>query len=260
MPLNQLGVGETSTIRSLSFAGPSQHWHTTSLMQELSADDFSTDEELESGEEDMADDGEESEKEEWEREGAQLRSVEDMAEDIRRTPPCKRTEVLSLAVLAEQRKKSPPTCKSHIAQPTVQQPTPPPSTAQAITLKLTFPCWLCGNYGHVGTDCTEEIHSTNSLRHCTNCQETGHYGILCTKPSKPQLANNLNAIQCDFCSGQPYSSQCNKKTESTSVKYSKRTKKAINTSHNLSPIPEASNHADLHVAEWLDDPSTLRDY
>ena len=56
IPLNQLGAGETSPCRSLLFAGPSQHRHTTSLIQELSADDLSTDEESESGEEDVADD------------------------------------------------------------------------------------------------------------------------------------------------------------------------------------------------------------
>ena len=99
--LKQLQAIGTSPGRSSPFAGPSQHRLSTSLMQELSAEDCSTDEELVSGEEDMADDGEESEMEEWEREEAQPRSVEDMAEDIRRTPPYKRTEVLSPAVLAE---------------------------------------------------------------------------------------------------------------------------------------------------------------
>ena len=101
-------------------------------MQELSAEDFSTDEEPESGEEDMADngeDGEEEEMEEWEREGAPPMSMEEIAEDIRRTSPHKRTEVLSPAALAEQRKTSPPTCKSHIEQPTVPNPPPPPPTA-----------------------------------------------------------------------------------------------------------------------------------
>ena len=153
--------------------------------------------------------------EKWEREGAQPRSVEDIAEDMRRTPPQKRTEGLSPAALAEQRKKSPPTCKSHIVQPTVQQSPPPPPTAQAITIQPTFTCWLCNNDEHVDTDCTEKMHTTNSLRHCTNCQETGHYSILCTKPSQPQLLNNLNAFQCDFCFGHHYGSQCNKKNEST---------------------------------------------
>ena len=109
-------------------------------MQELSAEDFSTDAEPASGEQDMADDTEESEMEEWEREAAQSRSVEDMAEDIRRTPPHKRIEGLSPAVLVEQRKKSPPTCKSHIEQPTVQQPPPPPPTVQAMKTMPTFPC------------------------------------------------------------------------------------------------------------------------
>ena len=98
-------------------------------MQELIAEDFSTDEEPESAEEDMADDREETEMEAWEREGAQPRSVEDMRQDIRRTPPLQRTEVRSRAVLAQSRKKSPPTCKSHIEQPSIPQPTPPPATA-----------------------------------------------------------------------------------------------------------------------------------
>ena len=150
-----MGAGQTSSGRSSPFAGPSQHRHTTSLRQELSEEDFSTDVEPESGEEDIADDGEESKMEEWEREAAQPRSVEEMAEDIRRIPPHKRREVLSPAALAEQRKNSPPTCKSHIEHPTVQQPTTPAPTAQAMTLKPTFPCWLSGNHEHVGTDCPE---------------------------------------------------------------------------------------------------------
>ena len=83
-------------------------------MRELSTEDFSTAEESESGEEDIVDDGKESEIEDWERKGAQPRLVEDMPEDIRRTPPHKGTEVLSPAALAEQRKKSPPTCKYYI--------------------------------------------------------------------------------------------------------------------------------------------------
>ena len=118
--LNQLGAGQTSPGMSFPFAEPCQYRHTTWLMQEVSAEDFSTDEQPESGEEDMADDGEDGEEEEiekWEREGSPPRSIEDMAdmaEDISRTPPHKRTEVLSPAALAEQRKKSPSTCKSHI--------------------------------------------------------------------------------------------------------------------------------------------------
>ena len=103
------------------------------------------------------------------------------------------------------------------------------------------------------------MHSTNSLRHCTNCQETGHYSILCTKSGKPQPPNNLNAIQCDFCFGHHYGSQCNKKKESTSVKYFNRTKKAIRISHNLSTMPEGSNQPDLNVAHWLHDTTTLND-
>ena len=109
-------------------------------MQELGAEDFSTEEETESGEEDMADDEEASEMEAWEREEGQPRSVEEMTADIRRTPPHERTEVLSPPALAEQRKKSPPTCKSHIEQPTVEHSPPPPATAQAVTLEPTFPC------------------------------------------------------------------------------------------------------------------------
>ena len=260
IPLNQLGAGETSSGMCAPFAEPSQHRHTTSLMQDLSAEDLSTYEEPDSGEEDMADHGEESEVEEWERAGGQARSGEDMAEDIRRTPPYKRTEVLSPAALADQRKKSPSTCKSHIEQATVQQPPAPPPTAQAMTLKPTFLCWRCGNYGHVGTDCAATMHSTNSLRHCTNCQETGHYSILCTKPCKPQPPNNLNAIHCNFGFGYHYGSQCNKKKHSTSVQYSNRTKKAIRTSHNLSRMPEGSNQPDHNGAQWLHDTTILNDY
>ena len=263
IPLNQLGAGETSPGRSFPVAGPSQHRHTTSLMQELSTEDFSTDEEAESGEEDMADDGEdgeEEEMEEWESEGSPPRSIEEMAEDIRRTPPHKRTEILSPAALAAERQKSPLTCKSHIEQPAVQHPPLPPPTAQAITFKPTFPCWLRGNNGHAGRDCPEGMHSSNSLRKCTNCQETFHYSILCTKPCKPQPRNNLNAIHCDFCFGHHYGSECNKKKESTSVKYSNRTKKAIRTSHTISPMPEGSNQPDLNIAQWLHDTTTLNDY
>ena len=84
IPLNQLGASETSPGRSSPFAGPSQHRHTTSLMQELSAEDLDTDAEAESGEHDMGDDGEEREMKEWEREAAQSRSGEDMAEDMTR--------------------------------------------------------------------------------------------------------------------------------------------------------------------------------
>ena len=72
IPLNHLWAGETSLGRSFRFAVPSQHRHTTSLLQELSAEDLRTDKEPESREEDMADDAEdeeEQEMEEWEREG-----------------------------------------------------------------------------------------------------------------------------------------------------------------------------------------------
>ena len=229
-------------------------------MQGLRAEDFSTDEESESGEKDMAEQAEESEMAEWGREGAQPRSGEDVAEDIRRTLLHKRPQVLSPAALAEQGKKSHPTCKFHVEPPTVQQPPPPPPTAQAITIKLTFPCKLCGNYEHVGTDCPEKFHSTNSLRHCRNRQETGHYSILCTKPSSPQPPNNLNDIQCDLCFGHHYGSQCNKKKQGTSVKYPYRTKNAIRTCHNLSPIPKDRNQADPNIAQWLHDTTTLDAY
>ena len=263
IPLNQLGAGETYPGRSFPFAGPSQHRHTTSLRQEPSAEDFTTNEEPESGEEDMTDDredGEEERIEECKIEGSPPRSIEDMVEDIRRTPRHKRREVLSPAALAAQRKNSPPTCKSHIEQPTVQNPPPPPPTAQAITFKPTFPCWLYGNDGHIGRDCPQFMHNSNSLRKCTNCQETGHYSILCTKPLKPQPPNNLDAIQCDFSFGHHYGSEYNKKKESTLVKYSNRTKKVIRTSHNISPIPAGSNQLDLHIAQSLHDTSTLNDY
>ena len=115
--LNLLGAGETSSGRSFPFADPFQHRHTTSLMQELSAEDFRIDEEPESVEEDLADyreDGEEEEMKERERAGSPDRSIQEMAEDIRRTPPYKRTEVVSPAALADQRKKSPPTCNCHL--------------------------------------------------------------------------------------------------------------------------------------------------
>ena len=244
IPLNHLEAGESFPGRSFPCAGLFQYRHTTSLMQELSAEDFNNDEEVESGEQDMVDDrddAEEEEMEECEREGLPPRSIEEMVEDISRTLPHKRTEVLSPVALAEQRKKSRPTCKSYIEQPTVQHPPPPPPTAQAITFKPMFPCWLCGNYEHIGRDCPESIHSHNSLRKCTNWQETSYYSILCSKQYKPQLPNDLNAIQCDFCFGHYYGSECNKKKESTSVKYSNRIKTAIRTSHNISLIPEGSN-------------------
>ena len=50
------------------------------------------------------------------------------------------------------------------------------------------------------------------------------------------------------------------KKESTSVKYSNRTKKAIRTSHNISPMPEGSNQPDLNIALWLHDSTTLNEY
>ena len=197
---------------------------------------------------DDGEDGEQEEMEEWEREGSPPISLEEMAEDIKRTPSHKRTEVLSPTALAEQRRKSPPTCKDHLGQPTLPHPPPPPPTTQPITFKPTFPCWLCGNNGNVGRECPEYMHSTNSLRKGINCQETGHYSILCSKPPKPQPPNNLNAIQCDICFGHHYGSECNKKKESTSVQYSNRTKKTIRTSHNISPMPEGSNQPDLNIA------------
>ena len=109
-------------------------------MPEQSAEDSSTHEEPEGGEEDIVDEGEGSEIQECDRQGTQPRSVEGMAEDIRRTTPHKRMQVLSPTALAERSKKLPPTCKSHIEQLTVQQAPPPPPTAQSITLKPPFPC------------------------------------------------------------------------------------------------------------------------
>ena len=150
-------------------------------MQELSADDFRTNQEPESVQEavaDNAEDVEEEEMQEWERGGSPPRSIEEMAEHIRRTPPQMRTEVLSPAGLAEYWKKSPPTCQSHIEQPSVQHLPPPLATLQAITFKGTLSCCLCGDYGHIGTDCRKTMHSCNTFRKCTNCQETGHYSIL----------------------------------------------------------------------------------
>ena len=182
-----------------------------------------------------------------------------MAEDIRTTPLHKRTEVLSTVALAEQRKKSFGTCKSHIEQPNVQQPAPAPPTAHAISFKPTIRCWLCGNDVHVGRDCSESMHSSNSLRQCTNWQETGHYIILCTKLLEQQPPNTLNAIQCDICFGHHYGSECNKKTESNSVNYLNRTNKVIRTCHNISPMPEGSNQPDLNMADWLHDSTTLND-
>ena len=116
----------------------------------------------------------------------------------------------------------------------------------AITSKPTFPCWLCGNHGHAGKDCPESIHSSNSLGKCTNCQETGDYSILCTKPPKQQAPNNLNAIRCDFCIGHHYGSECNNKKESPAVMYSNRTKKTITTSDDISPMPESGNQPVMH--------------
>ena len=71
---------------------------------------------------------------------------------------------------------------------------------------------------------------------------------------------NLNAIQCDFCFGHHYGSQCNKKKESTAVKYSNMTKKAMRIFHNLLPMPEGSNQPDLNVTQWLNDTNMLNDY
>ena len=104
------------------------------------------------------------------------------------------------------------------------------------------------------------MHSTYSLRHCINCQETGYYSILCTKPYTPLPTNNLNAIHCDFCVAHHYGSQSNKKKESPSVTYSNRTKNAIRTSYNLLSIPERRNQPDLIVAQWLHDTTTLNLY
>ena len=43
IPLNQLRAGKTSPGRSSPFAGPAQDRHNTSLIQELSAEDYSSD-------------------------------------------------------------------------------------------------------------------------------------------------------------------------------------------------------------------------
>ena len=75
IPLNLLWASETCPVRSFPFAGPSQHSDTTSLMQELSAEDLRSDEEPEREEEDMADEGEDGEQkgmEEWGRGGSLL--------------------------------------------------------------------------------------------------------------------------------------------------------------------------------------------
>ena len=101
IPLTQLGAGETSSGMSSPVAGPFQHRHTTRLMQELSSQDFSSDEELDSGEEDIADDGKESVIEDWQKEGAQPRSGGEIAEGISSTPCNNATDVLSPLALAE---------------------------------------------------------------------------------------------------------------------------------------------------------------
>ena len=106
-------------------------------------------------------DDEESQMEKWYRSGARPRSVEEMAEDIRRTPPHKGTEVLTSGELAERRKKSPPTCKSHDEELSGPHHPAPPPTTQPIKTMPTFPCWLCSNEGYVGRDCPEMMHSNN---------------------------------------------------------------------------------------------------
>ena len=101
-------------------------------MQELSAEHFSIDEETEGKEEDMADDAENEEEDEMaalERGTSLPRSIEEMAEDISRTPPHTKTVLLSPPALAEQRMKSPPTCKSHTEQPMLEYPPLSTSTA-----------------------------------------------------------------------------------------------------------------------------------
>lgn len=184
----------------------------------------------------------------WERQGSLSRSIKEIAEDIRRTALCKISEVLSTAALAQKMKKSPPTRKSHTEQPTVPSPPLPATTAQAITFKPTGPCWLCNNYGHVAKDGPDSMHSSIRLRECTNWQETGDYHIPCPQLHKLQPLNNLNAIQSAFCFGHHYGRECHETKESTSVKYSNGTKKAIRTSDNISPIHEGSNQADLNIA------------
>ena len=63
-------------------------------MQELRPKDFCTDEDLQSGEQNVPDNGGQSKMEEKETQVGQPRLVEEMAEDIRRIPPHYRTEVL----------------------------------------------------------------------------------------------------------------------------------------------------------------------
>ena len=104
------------------------------------------------------------------------------------------------------------------------------------------------------------MHRCNSLRKCTNCQETGHYSILWTKPPKPQPLNDLNAILCNFCFGPQYGSECNKNKDSTSVTYYNRTKQTIRTSNHILLMPAGSNQPDLNIAQWLHDGTTLNDY
>ena len=183
-----------------------------------------------------------------------------MAGDIRRTRPHKRTEVLSPVARPEQWKKLPTTCKSHIEQRDVLYPPPPSPTAQALTLIPTVPCCLCGNYGHAGKVCPESMHSSNSLRICTTCQELSHYSILCTKPPKVQPRNNLNAIPCAFYVVHHYGIARDTAEECTSVKYSNRTMKVIRTCHHILRMPEGRNQPDLNITLWLHDTNTLNDY
>lgn len=58
-----------------------------------------------------------------------IRSVQNMGEDIGRTLPYKRTEVLAPVALAEQSTKSPPIGKAHDEQLPAQYPPPPTLTA-----------------------------------------------------------------------------------------------------------------------------------
>ena len=179
--------------------------------------------------------------------------MKQMAEDIRRTPPCKRTEYLSPAALAEWIKKSPPACKSHDEQWPARHPRPAPPTAQSMKANPTFSCWLFGTFGYLGRDWAGTMHSNDSLRYCIHCKGTWHDSIVSTKPPWPQPPNNLHAIPCDLRLRHPYGSECNKNNESTSVAYFNRTTKAIRTSCTFAPMPEGRNHPELNLAQWVHD-------
>ena len=152
-----------------------------------------------------------------------------MVEDIRRTPPYNRTEVLALAALSEQGKKSPSTCNARMEQLPAQEPPHTPPARRAVKTKPIFPYRLYCNHGHAGRYFAQKMHSNNSHGHCTNCQGTQNYCIVCIEQHEPQPPNDLNAILCDFCYCHQHGRKCNENQESCSVQYSTRTKKAIRT-------------------------------